>query len=454
MKEITMLPIVRIHPHPDNPRKDLGDLTELAESIRENGIFQNLTVVDDDPTEYFSDYTVIIGHRRLAAAKLAGLTEVPCAIVEMTPAEQVETMLVENMQRSDLTPIEQAQGFQMVMDLGVPLDEIAEKSGFSRKTIRDRMEWTKLNQEKLKEVSARQISIGDLNALSKLDDIDARNEVLDTVGTADFDFTLKRALQKQDAARNLPKVKAWLKNAKGKKIDSSSSWNRNKYEPLGNWISIAKWGEDGNKPPQEIPDPLFYTLDDNTVRLYRQAERAEPQRRTPEEIARDKAIAAAWKQLEEASGIAFELRRSFVEGLSVTGKNKADIIQGAFREAIFETVSFNTPDRPALIALLELDPHVYGDERSARLFENLGKVKDRDLAKIVYALWGDGAGLLCVEPGSRRDFPRFEVNNKLRFIYDWLQMLGYEKSTEEQALLYGEHEAYRSEEAFKDGQTE
>ena len=108
MAEIVYIPAERLVPHPDNPRKDLGDLTELAASIKENGIFQNLTVVP----EFEDRFTVIIGHRRLAAAKLAGLTELPCVVVEMTPKEQVQTMLLENMQRSDLTVYEQAQGAQ------------------------------------------------------------------------------------------------------------------------------------------------------------------------------------------------------------------------------------------------------------------------------------------------------------------------------------------------------
>lgn len=107
---LVMLPVDRLHPHPDNPRKALGDLTELAESIKANGIFQNLTVVPDDPTSSYTTFTVIIGHRRLAAAKLAGLTSVPCVITEMSPDEQVATMLAENMQRNDLSVYEQAIG--------------------------------------------------------------------------------------------------------------------------------------------------------------------------------------------------------------------------------------------------------------------------------------------------------------------------------------------------------
>lgn len=136
-KEIVNIGLEHIHPHPDNPRKDLGDLTELAESIKKNGILQNLTVIpkEGEPGECIA----IIGHRRSAAAKLAGITEAPCRIVEgMTHKEQVSTMLEENMQRGDLTIWEQAQGFQMMLDLGETEDTIAEKTGFSKKIRSDR----------------------------------------------------------------------------------------------------------------------------------------------------------------------------------------------------------------------------------------------------------------------------------------------------------------------------
>lgn len=84
--KITMLPVSELYPHRDNPRKELGDLTELAESIKANGVMQNLTVIPIEEAEPETDrqgYTVIIGHRRLEAAKLAGLNEVPCVITHM-----------------------------------------------------------------------------------------------------------------------------------------------------------------------------------------------------------------------------------------------------------------------------------------------------------------------------------------------------------------------------------
>ena len=116
MSEIQMIPIAALLPHPDNPRKDVGDISELTESIRKNGIMQNLTVIPTHgvPNEVEQTlYYVLIGNRRLAAAKEAlGVSgvDLPCKVVTgLSPAEQLSIMLEENMQREDLTPAEQAQ---------------------------------------------------------------------------------------------------------------------------------------------------------------------------------------------------------------------------------------------------------------------------------------------------------------------------------------------------------
>lgn len=120
-------------------------------------------------------YKVIIGHRRLAAAKAAGLEKVPCVVADMTPKEQLQTMLLENMQRSDLTVYEQAQGFQLMLDMDSTMEEIAEKSGFSQTTVRRWVKMMELDQEKLKEVSKRQLSLADFDKLAQIEDIKVRN---------------------------------------------------------------------------------------------------------------------------------------------------------------------------------------------------------------------------------------------------------------------------------------
>lgn len=201
---LTTIAIEKLHPHPDNPRKVLGDIDELAESIKANGIHQNLTVVpmNDDWTEF----TVIIGHRRLAAAKQAGLTELPCAVVEMTEKEQLSTMLTENMQRSDLTVYEEAKGCQLLLDLGDTVAEVAEKTGFSESKIRRRVKLCELDEDAFKESQIRQPTLQDYDRLNQIKDIDVRNELLKSIGTNNFDNRLYSAVQKQKTDEEKEKI--------------------------------------------------------------------------------------------------------------------------------------------------------------------------------------------------------------------------------------------------------
>lgn len=176
--DIIMIKVADIKSHPDNPRKDLGDLTELTESIKKNGIMQNLTVI---PSLIEGKYIALIGHRRLAAAAKAGIEEVPCKVVkDLEKKEQVAIMLEENMQRNDLTITEQAFGFQMMLDLGESEKSIAEKTGFSRSTVRSRLQIAKLNPILVQEATEQyQITIADLAELQKIKSVERRNKVLE-----------------------------------------------------------------------------------------------------------------------------------------------------------------------------------------------------------------------------------------------------------------------------------
>ena len=198
MAEIKYIPVKKLWQHPDNPRKDLGDVTELAESIKVNGVLQNLTVVPliGEITKKWDgeSYRVIIGHRRLAAAKLAGLEELPCVVVEMSEREQLSTMLTENMQRSDLTVYEQAQGFQMMLDMGDTVEDIAEKSGFSATTVRRRVKLLELDKDKFKKSEERGVSLFEYMELDKLKSPERKNEMLDFIGTDNFKYKLKQAI--------------------------------------------------------------------------------------------------------------------------------------------------------------------------------------------------------------------------------------------------------------------
>lgn len=206
-EELTMIKVDEIYPHPKNPRKDLGDIKELTKSIKHNGLMQNLTVIpghyDDDGMSYEQGYTVIIGHRRLAASREAGLEEVPCRIVyDMDAKQEVATMLEENMQRADLTVYEQAEGFQMVMDLGYTEKDLVQKTGFSETTIKRRLNIAKLDKELLKEKNEDeefQLSLTDLYKLEQIKSIDKRNEVLSKAKTAnDIDWLVRSTVDEEN----------------------------------------------------------------------------------------------------------------------------------------------------------------------------------------------------------------------------------------------------------------
>lgn len=193
-----------LHPHPENPRKDLGDLEELRESIRENGIMQNLTVVPDWDDD---GYKILIGHRRFAASE--GIIDLlPCVIVpDLSPREQVGIMLAENMQRSDLTFIEQAHGFQLMMDLGDTVENISKKTGFSKQTIKHRLEISKLDKNIIETAQKNfQLSIGDFIELEKVKDLAARNDILEVAeNSGDIRNEVERYLRDLEMEENKKK---------------------------------------------------------------------------------------------------------------------------------------------------------------------------------------------------------------------------------------------------------
>jgi len=177
MNELVMIETCRLGPHPDNPRKDLGDLEELTASVRASGILQNLTVVPMPGAP--GNYRIVIGHRRFAAAIRAGLTEVPCVISDMTPDEQLATMMAENVQRNNLTLFEQIQGVGRMVQLGMDLPEIARRTGIAEKTVRrDAKISAAYKPDALKTAVDKGITIQDLVELQAIEDEDTRNEVM------------------------------------------------------------------------------------------------------------------------------------------------------------------------------------------------------------------------------------------------------------------------------------
>ena len=168
-----------IVPNPMQPRQKLDHeaLEELAASIREHGLIQPLIVsqTSDVPAR---GYQLIAGERRLEAAKLAGLTSVPVIIREATPQEMLELALVENIQRADLNPLEQATAYRHLMDdFGLTQEQVAERVGKSRVAVANSVRLLRLPDEIKGSLAQGQITEGHARAMLALDGPDGQRNV-------------------------------------------------------------------------------------------------------------------------------------------------------------------------------------------------------------------------------------------------------------------------------------
>ncbi len=130
-----LVPLSELHESPSNPRKAFGDLTELTDSIKSVGILQPLVA-----RHVGKQLELVVGHRRLRAAKKAGLKEVPVQVRDLTDAEALEVQLVENVQREDIHPMEEAEAYdQLQKEYSYSVDQVADRVGKTRATVYARM---------------------------------------------------------------------------------------------------------------------------------------------------------------------------------------------------------------------------------------------------------------------------------------------------------------------------
>ena len=161
------LPIYKVEPNPDQPRKDFDpeELENLAESIRVHGLIQPLTV-REMPTGY---YQIIAGERRWRAARLAKLSEVPVVIIDADDRKAMELALIENLQRQDLNPVEEALGYKSLMeDYGLTQEEAASRVGKSRPAVANALRLLSLNPEVLELVRSGSLTAGHARAIASL----------------------------------------------------------------------------------------------------------------------------------------------------------------------------------------------------------------------------------------------------------------------------------------------
>ncbi len=471
---LVLLPVDKLLTHPDNPRKDLGDLQELADSIKANGILQNLTVVSleseaaewsalskqyqEHPTEEVRNlmnritanqptngeglFRVVIGHRRLAAAKLAGLAEVPCVISNMDYREQVRTMLMENIQRADLTVYEQAQGFQMMLDLGDTVEVIAKKAGFSQSTVRRRVKLLELDQQKFKASVERGAMLQDYAELEKIEDPELKNKVLDAIGTNNFRMTLKSAIDEEKDRKYIAEVSAALSEFATliDTVDRSVMQYVTGYEP---------WNRKKKVERREDADTTkyYYTVSSRAVSLYREnIETSEDTAAKEEQERQKRELERREAALKKLSADAYALRLDFIKNYSKAKKNLPLIIQfaGLAMCEITDNVDFEI-----LVNLLDiacdlenegLDMEAYNIALTERpeytLLATAYASVDYERLSYYQKNWR-------MENGQYGYHLDYEANEALDFLYHRLTDLGYEMSDEEKALQDGTHELFR-----------
>ena len=173
--EIVKIPIDEIRSNPYQPRKTFNEesLAELCASIKEHGVVQPIIV-----KKSIKGYELVAGERRTKASKLAGLTEIPAIIRDFNDNEMMEIALIENIQRENLNPIEEAECFDKILKKNnLTQDEMAHKFGKSRSYITNLLGILRLPEEVKKLVSSKEISLAHARTISKLDSADTQIEI-------------------------------------------------------------------------------------------------------------------------------------------------------------------------------------------------------------------------------------------------------------------------------------
>lgn len=434
--KIVMIPLGRLLPHPDNPRKDVGDVTELSESLKANGILQNLTVVPNG-----ENYTVIIGHRRLAAAKKAGLLVAPCVIVEMSPKEQVATMLTENLQRADLTVYEQAQSFnQLSIDFGMSVAEIVEMSGFSESTVRRRIKMGELDKKTLAEVSDRQISMADFDRLAQIRDVNERNKLLHHIGTSNFDYNFNNTLRDQTVADRMSEIRRQLKSLSAKELKDIETYSSKYENALA--VKILEWDGKTELVPEKLKKVNFFwnmNKYSGTISFYTEREKAQKTEKSEAQKKKEKRLADAHAQVRALNKTFYELRHDFVYGLK-TVDNKT-LTHALSLSLSLKCMSYLGSSINAMCDIIGVSRTYMPDKQDA-VIKACDELSGADMVKLAYEALGDGESLGYATAYTGK-MPSWRENSTMSAIYAFLDVLGYEMCDDEKLMQSGTHEVFK-----------
>ena len=437
--------IDKLQHHPLNPRQNIDDLDELIESVKANGILQNLTVIANEGNDGFY---VIIGNRRLDAARAAGLTELPCEVVAETDEAIIGMMLQENMLRKNFTSVEESQGFQHMLDLGYSVETVSQATGFSGSTIRRRAKIAKLDTSDARAALEKGATLFDLETLADIKDEKDRDEVLKKFGTKDYRNLLSRAVEKEAKNQFFEQAIAYCEGLGAIKADKAD------------YNAIVRIGEDtfpcegvfvfsyyGKKMPDDnfkLPrdTQAYYIIDSYSVNLYQQLSDQQLSDKAAQKQMKEHKNELCNAKVNEMHALESrftEMRDQFIRSYSVGAKEKALVREFLFNELLDEAtkIGYATGNEMKNIQKFcggdDVDLiNCYHDKPEYYSLLVAYKVACRDTS-------------CCKEHWDeimKNSVPEFAQNDRLVRLYGWLARFGYEMSDEEKQFITGVHPVF------------
>lgn len=232
--DIAEIKISDIRSNPYQPRKTFDETTlqELADSIKEHGIIEPVIV-----KKAIKGYELVAGERRTKAAKLAGLETIPAIIKDFNDQEMMEIALIENIQREDLNPIDEANAYQKIIELGhLTQEEFAKKFGKSRSHVTNMLGLLKLPFSVKGLVEKKELSMGHARALSKIEDADKIKQLAEKVITNNMSV---RELEAEIQETKIPKREQQDRSHETKSI-RNTIYERLMREKVGTKVKITK----------------------------------------------------------------------------------------------------------------------------------------------------------------------------------------------------------------------
>lgn len=334
--QIKLINTSLIDPHPDNPRKNIGDVTDLADSIRANGLLSPLSVVPNGER-----YRVIAGHRRLAACKQAGTGAVPCFVLDLDPLQQLEAMVTENCQREQLTVLEEADAIQGMLDLGATTASVAHRLGRSADYVRDRAKAASIKTEvRASRDDFGQISIGQLVAIARYDgQPDRQKELAQAAGTSNFDYIL-RNIERDDRDRQwIESVAALLGEPdNGINLIPDPPYSNQEWRYSGCMFPSTGTPEEAIEKIREL-NPAAASIHTVSQQVYlwtrrdKTADAEEEARRAAEQAERD----ARRHALEEYAAASADKRMAWLHG-HLHGVKRAQLIETTARLGLLQII--------------------------------------------------------------------------------------------------------------------